>query len=180
VPEVIPEPVAPAVPVEPPPADSPAAAADPLPSPVAPGPLIPQAPAEPDLRIVLLVDGDVVAVVGANASDGTPAHDRVRAAGQNLGGLDPLAPSQAPEAPPAESPIELPMPVPAPSGAAGAAGSSGGGGGGASFAGFALAAALLCLVAPGLLRRLRTSALVWRPVAFVSPLERPPGLQPAS
>ena len=77
---------------------------------------------------------------------------------------------------PADAPLELPTQPPAPPAANGAAGASSGGG--ISFGGFALAATLLCLIAPALLRRLRTSAHIWRPVAFVSPLERPPGLYP--
>jgi hypothetical protein len=41
------------------------------------------------------------------------------------------------------------------------------------FAGIALLVALLLLQAPGILRRLQAAAATWRPVAFVSLLERP-------
>jgi hypothetical protein len=48
--------------------------------------------------------------------------------------------------------------------------------GGSSVPGFALMLALFCLAVSALLQRLRQALCIWRQVAFVSPLERPPDL----
>ena len=133
--------------------------------------MIPLAETTPEFHVVL-VGGEVAVIEGAVEERRDGRLDRP-VGGRAFTGIDTWSAAKTPVVPPAETRAQLPAPVPAPSAAGGAAGSTAGGGG---LAGFALVATLLCLVAPALLRRLRTSALIWRPVAFVSPLERPPGL----
>jgi hypothetical protein len=79
--------------------------------------------------------------------------------------------SEADHAPGTSLPVAPPR-APVVNGSGGTASSPGG----SSAPGFALMLALFCLAVSALLQRLRQALCIWRQVAFVSPLERPPDL----
>jgi len=139
-------------------------------------PMIPLAPAQPGQGLLAVVARD--ATHPAAASDGR----RITGPTAPVAAALPVDLVWGPQTdnPSLPAPVSSRLQFPTQQSALSLAGSGAGAsaGGGISFGGLALTAALLCLFAPAVLRRLLTSDHVWRPVAFVSPLERPPGLSP--
>jgi hypothetical protein len=123
-------------------------------------------------RTVAAPDRSPTVLVQRRELAGTP----VRALASDLSPTPVTGVAQADQAPSPAAAAGVDLVPSAPDAPAPAA--NGAGAGAASsvfffFAGMALLAGLLLLRAPGVLRRLQTAAAVWRPVHFVSLLERP-------